>query len=452
MVYFEYINDTIANREQRTTIVLRENNGSYPINIKIAWYDEIISAGVEIIPDHLLAIVYDPPGDHSFGQISSGTTITKGFSITKEDSKTFVDEWKTLYFGQGKDTGLAGILSDVAGVLTDIPGLGDVLQNALPGLGLPPGQHEFSKSITRGTTTDYEFSVTYRNTFTSSLNTEDPELIGPGGGDLYYGTGMIIYWTIKHRVRYINTTTASNVTTDQLKLWNGSNWMEYGLAFNTSFTVLGAYLDEYGLGNLTRFNPFLDENFNYENYDYLHEYQTGTMFWTPDYITELESGQQGELLLRGPQVMKGYWRNPEATKRTLIEDENGNIWLSTGDVAYMDENGYFFIVGRTKEQIKYKGYRVLPAEVEDGLFQHPAVLECGVIGIPDELSGETIKAFVKLKPEYEGKITEQEIIDWAKENMKLCNVFSINKIEDKDWHFNFFLLPVAVKKQYEERA
>jgi hypothetical protein len=155
-------------------------------------------------------------------------------------------------------------------------------------LGLPPGQHEFSKSITRGTTTDYQFSVTYRNTFTSSLNTDDPELIGPGGGDLYYGTGMIIYWTIKHRVRYIDTTTASNVTTDQLKLWNGSNWMEYGLAFNTSFTVLGAYLDQYGLENLTRFNPMLDENFNSANYDYLRAYQTGTMFWTPDYITELE--------------------------------------------------------------------------------------------------------------------------------------------------------------------
>ncbi len=137
----------------------------------------------------------------------------------------------------------------------------------------------------------------------------------------------------------------------------------------------------------------------------------------PDYITELEPGQQGELLLRGPQVMKGYWRNPEATKNTLIEDEKGNLWLRTGDVAYMDENGFFFIVGRTKEQIKYKGYRVLPAEVEDGLFEHPAVMDCGVIGIPDELSGETIKAFIKIKPEYVDKITEQEIIDWAKENM-----------------------------------
>ncbi|MHA1264013.1 MAG: AMP-binding protein [Candidatus Helarchaeota archaeon] len=137
----------------------------------------------------------------------------------------------------------------------------------------------------------------------------------------------------------------------------------------------------------------------------------------PDYITELPPGEVGELLIRGPQVMKGYWKNPEATTNTLIKDEKGNIWLRTGDLAKMDERGFFYIVGRSKEQIKYKGYRVLPAEVESGLYEHPAVLECGVIGIPHEISGETIKAFIKLKPEYQGKITEQEIIDWAKENM-----------------------------------
>ncbi|MHA2156252.1 MAG: hypothetical protein ACXABU_12980, partial [Candidatus Hodarchaeales archaeon] len=288
MVFFEYINSTIPNRNQRTTIVLRDNNASYPINLEIAWYDEIISSGVKIIPHHLLAIVYDPPGDHSFGQISSGTTITKGFSVTKQQSKTFVDEWKTLYFGQGKSTGLAGAISSVAEILTKIPGIGDALSSAIPGLGLPPGQHEISKSISKGVTTDYEFSVTYSSTFTSSLNSEDPELIGPGGGDLYYGTGMIIYWTIQHRVRYIDTSTASNTTSDKVQLWNGSNWMEYGLAFNTSFTVLGAYLEDYGLENLTISNPFLNDNFDPANYNYLEEYQTSTMFWTPDYITELE--------------------------------------------------------------------------------------------------------------------------------------------------------------------
>ena len=128
---------------------------------------------------------------------------------------------------------------------------------------------------------------------------------------------------------------------------------------------------------------------------------------------ELELGQDGELLIRGPQVMKGYWRKPEATASVLMEGG----WLRTGDIAKMDENGYFYIVGRSKEQIKYKGYRILPAEVENMLFEHPAVLECAVIGLPQEDVGETIKAFIKLRPEYKGKITEQEIINWAKEEM-----------------------------------
>ncbi|MDD1778143.1 MAG: AMP-binding protein [Candidatus Helarchaeota archaeon] len=127
---------------------------------------------------------------------------------------------------------------------------------------------------------------------------------------------------------------------------------------------------------------------------------------------ELELGQEGELLIRGPQVMKGYWRKPDATAAVFY-----NGWLRTGDIAKMDENGYFYIVGRTKEQIKYKGYRILPAEVENMLFEHPAVLECAVIGLPQADVGETIKAFIKLRPEYKGKVTEQDIINWAKEEM-----------------------------------
>jgi long-chain acyl-CoA synthetase len=139
----------------------------------------------------------------------------------------------------------------------------------------------------------------------------------------------------------------------------------------------------------------------------------------PDYTTELPFGERGELLIRGPQVMKGYWKKPEATKNTLVKDENGNIWLRTGDIAYMDENGFLYIAGRSKEMIKYKAYRILPAEVESALFMNPAVLECAVIGVPDpeEIVGEIVKAFIKLKPEYEDKISEEEIISWAKENM-----------------------------------
>jgi len=128
---------------------------------------------------------------------------------------------------------------------------------------------------------------------------------------------------------------------------------------------------------------------------------------------ELPPGEVGELLVRGSQVMKGYWKKPEKTREVITEDG----WLRTGDLAYMDEDGYFYIAGRQKDIIKYKGYKVLPDEVEDKLYSHPAILECAVVGVPDPEIGETIKAFVVLREEYKGKITEQDIIDWAKKEM-----------------------------------
>jgi long-chain acyl-CoA synthetase len=131
-----------------------------------------------------------------------------------------------------------------------------------------------------------------------------------------------------------------------------------------------------------------------------------------DRLKDLPPGEIGELTVRGPQVMQGYWNNPEKTSETVVDG-----WLHTGDLGYMDEKGGFYISGRQTDMIKYKGYKVLPDEVEDSLYKHPAVLECAVIGIPDPEIGETIKAFIVVQEEYKGKITEQEIMDWAKNEM-----------------------------------
>jgi long-chain acyl-CoA synthetase len=132
----------------------------------------------------------------------------------------------------------------------------------------------------------------------------------------------------------------------------------------------------------------------------------------PETLEELKPNEIGELLIRGPQVMKGYWKQPEATEKTIL-----NGWLRTGDLTRMDERGYFYIEGRTKDMIKYKGYKVMPREVEEKLYEHPAVLEAGVVPAPDPNIGETIKAYIVLKPEYKDKITEREIIEWSKEKM-----------------------------------
>ncbi len=107
----------------------------------------------------------------------------------------------------------------------------------------------------------------------------------------------------------------------------------------------------------------------------------------------LGPGEVGELVVRGPQVMQGYWRDPELTGRILTDG-----WFHTGDLARMDERGYVFIVGRTKEMIKYKGYTVAPAELEALLLEHPQVKDCAVAGVADREAGEIPKAFVVLKP------------------------------------------------------
>ncbi len=132
----------------------------------------------------------------------------------------------------------------------------------------------------------------------------------------------------------------------------------------------------------------------------------------PDTLEELPPGTVGELLIKGPQVMKGYWKNPEATAEAFAGE-----WLRTGDLARMDEQGYFYIEGRTKDIIKYKGYKVMPKEVEEKLHEHPAVLEVGVVSAPDPNISETIKAYIALKPEYQGRVTEQEIIEWSKDKL-----------------------------------
>ena len=124
-------------------------------------------------------------------------------------------------------------------------------------------------------------------------------------------------------------------------------------------------------------------------------------------------GEVGEIVVRGPQMMRGYYKHEEETKNTIKDG-----WLWTGDLGLMDEDGYFVIKDRLKNLIKYKGHSVYPTEVEDLLYYHEAIQECGVIGIIDDKGNENIKAYIVLKEEYKDKgISEQDIINWAKENM-----------------------------------
>ena len=133
---------------------------------------------------------------------------------------------------------------------------------------------------------------------------------------------------------------------------------------------------------------------------------------------ELPPGEKGELCIRGPQVMKGYWNRPEETQKTLRDG-----WLYTGDIARMDEEGYFYIVDRKKDMIICGGYNVYPREIEEVLYQHPKIQETCVVGVPDPYRGETAKALVVLR---EGEETSpEEIMEFCRQNMARYKVPTI---------------------------
>ncbi len=136
--------------------------------------------------------------------------------------------------------------------------------------------------------------------------------------------------------------------------------------------------------------------------------------------TPLPMGEIGELVLRSPQVMKGYHNMPTETANALRKLKDGKVWLFTGDIARMDVDGYFYIVDRKKEMIKPGGFQVWPREVEEVIAAHPKVMEVGVAGIPDPYRGETVKAWIVLKPGLNA--TPDEIREFCKERLAAYKV------------------------------
>lgn len=130
---------------------------------------------------------------------------------------------------------------------------------------------------------------------------------------------------------------------------------------------------------------------------------------------ELPIGEAGELCVKGPQVMKGYWQRPEATAETITEDG----WLKTGDVAVITDDGYMKIVDRKKDMIIVSGFNVYPNEVEDALVSHPDIVEAAAIGIPDPKSSEAVKVFIVSKNE---NLTAAEVKDWCRERLTAYKV------------------------------
>jgi fatty-acyl-CoA synthase len=136
----------------------------------------------------------------------------------------------------------------------------------------------------------------------------------------------------------------------------------------------------------------------------------------PITLKEVPQGEQGEIIMSGPQVFQGYWKRPDATADAFVEID-GKRFFRSGDLGRMDEQGYFFITDRLKRMINASGFKVWPAEVEALMFRHPAIQEACIISTKDAYRGETVKAVVVLRAAAKGQTTEDDIINWCKDNM-----------------------------------
>ena len=145
-------------------------------------------------------------------------------------------------------------------------------------------------------------------------------------------------------------------------------------------------------------------------------FNTDSRIVDPETLVELPPNTVGEIVTHGPQVFQGYWRNEAATRAAFIEID-GRKFFRTGDLGYVDDDGYFFLVDRLKRMINAAGFKVWPAEVEAQMYQHPAIQEACVIATKDAQRGETVKAVVVLRATHAGTVSEEDIIEWTRQNM-----------------------------------
>jgi len=141
----------------------------------------------------------------------------------------------------------------------------------------------------------------------------------------------------------------------------------------------------------------------------------------PETLQELPQGEAGEIIIHGPEVFQGYWKRPDATAQAFIQHD-GKRFFRSGDMGRIDEDGYFFMTDRLKRMINASGFKVWPAEVEALMFRHPAIQEACIISTKDAYRGESVKAVVVLRASHRGQVSEQDLIDWCRDNMAVYKV------------------------------
>ena len=141
----------------------------------------------------------------------------------------------------------------------------------------------------------------------------------------------------------------------------------------------------------------------------------------PETLKTMPVGEQGEIIMSGPQIFQGYWKRPKATAEVFVEIE-GQRFFRSGDLGHMDEDGYFFLTDRLKRMINASGFKVWPAEVEALMFAHPAIQEACIIATHDSYRGESVKAVVVLRQSHKETVTEQDIIAWCRDHMAVYKI------------------------------
>jgi long-chain acyl-CoA synthetase len=222
---------------------------------------------------------------------------------------------------------------------------------------------------------------------------------------------------------YIAILRQAGKRTDQLKsiklCMSGSSPLPAQVQADFNRATGGRLVEGYGLSEaapVTHANPLTDKCRNGSIGLPLPDVEAAIL--NPETGTLLPPGENGEIVVKGPNIMQGYWNREDETHNMFI-----NGWMRTGDIGYMDKDGYFYIIDRSKDMILASGFNVFPREVEEVLYQHPAVMEAGVVGIPDAYRGETVAAFMVLKPGYEAsEQLKEEIVDFCKEHLAAYKV------------------------------
>ncbi|MHA1146364.1 MAG: hypothetical protein ACTSRW_16630 [Candidatus Helarchaeota archaeon] len=269
MVYLKHWNNT-ENEGQVLTFALMGNNKDYPINLDVQKKVEIGDEGTCIIPDYLISIIHDPPGDHSYSTLSASTKITTGFNVESSISHGLFADVE-VSGGVGGDKNEVGV-----GVNLDVDWTYDETYSLIA-------------------------EITYGSTLSSSTNSENAEFIGPGKGDLYYGVGLILkyYFMVNNYYITVGNVDPVNENYNDIKVWENGSHLEYGLNISSQFSILGGYIGEYNLSkyesnyledfNLTSleaYNVFADNKISAEEACYVEEIGESPLFWTPEYYIE----------------------------------------------------------------------------------------------------------------------------------------------------------------------